>query len=72
MKSLLIVLGFCAALIAASTGVPGLNKPLGTELRANQQCDIAPQKSKRAMSFQKPTKAGKLPRWHRLLPGMFR
>jgi hypothetical protein len=72
MKSLFIILGFCAAFIAASTGVTGLNKPLSTELRVNQECDITPQDSKRGTPVLKQTKTGKLPRWHRLVPGMFR
>ncbi len=72
MKSLLIILGFCVAFITASIGIPELNKPLNTEFRANQQCNIATQNNKRNISFQKQNKSGKLPRWHRLLPGMFR
>jgi hypothetical protein len=72
MKSLLIILGFCAAFILVSTGDRGLSKPYRIESLGNQQCDITSQHSNRVTPNLKQTKTGKLPRWHRLIPGMFR
>jgi hypothetical protein len=72
MKSLLIILGFCAAFIVVSTGDRGLGKPYRIESQENQQCDNTSQDSKRVTANLKQTKTGKLPRWHRLIPGMFR
>jgi hypothetical protein len=72
MKSLLIILGFCAAFIVVSTGDRGLSKPNRIGSLGNQHCDITAQDNKHVTPNLKQTKTGKLPRWHRLVPGMFR
>lgn len=72
MKSLVIILGFCAAFVLASTGDRGLSKPYRMESPGNQHCAITSQDNKHVTPNLKQTRTGKLPRWHRLVPGMFR
>lgn len=71
MKSLLFVFGLCAAFLAVSTGIPGQVKN-GLLIPADsKQCAVSEKGNGTAPALKK-TKAAKLPRWHRLIPGMFR
>jgi len=70
MKSILIVAALCSLLLISPGFTPAgirtyfsISPPTGAEL--------APADA-RNVHIIKKTKTGKLPRWHRVIPGMFR
>ena len=71
MKSLLIVLTLCAVFLVLSDNSPLPANGLSTGNARPQACTAEEKKQKTVQEAVKP-RAAKLPRWHRLIPGMFR
>ncbi len=68
MKSPLIVLALCAVFLSLATGA----KPQPpTRFVLNAHAD-APGAAAAQPPVPRKAKAAKLPRWHRVIPGMFR
>lgn len=71
MKSLLIVSALCALFLVVS-GKDPLPRDAGlSALVRPEACAVQEKKQGPAPEARKPV-AAKLPRWHRLIPGMFR
>lgn len=69
MKSIVIVFGMCALFLALSAKLPETGRnTAGTD---QKRCEVA-QKRTEAVPAVKRDKTAGLPRWHRLIPGMFR
>lgn len=71
MKSLFIIIGLCAAFLAVSAQMPAAFKTGFAVATDQRQCTVA-EKANNSAPALKRAKTGRLPRWHRLIPGMFR
>ncbi len=72
MKSLLIVFGMCALFLALSAKLPETDRLAYTASGLDKRCSVTENNNGAAMPALKRAKTGRLPRWHRLIPGMFR
>ena len=71
MKSFYIVFGLCAAFLVTSAKMPDAIKAGLAASKDQRQCTVA-EKAESTAPNLKRTKTARLPRWHRLIPGMFR
>ena len=70
MKSILIVIALCGLLILLSGTAPAGVRPYFS-ISPPAAAALEPADAGNVRIIEK-TKAGKLPRWHRVIPGMFR
>lgn len=69
MKSIVIVFGMCALFLALSAKLPETGRNAsGTD---QKRCVVAEKRTETAAAVKRD-KTARLPRWHRLIPGMFR
>lgn len=71
MKSLLIVAALCALFLVVSDKDP-LPRDAGLSALARPEACAAQEKKQSPVPATRKAGAAKLPRWHRLIPGMFR
>ena len=71
MKSLFIVFGPCATFLVTSAQMPDAFKARFAATIDQRQCNLVEKTNSPAPSLKR-TKTARLPRWHRLIPGMFR
>jgi hypothetical protein len=71
MKSISIVFGLCAAFLVSSAQMPDAFKARFAASIDQRQCSLT-EKTNGPTPSLKRTKTARLPRWHRLIPGMFR
>jgi hypothetical protein len=70
MKSILIIVALCSLFIVTSGFTPAVSK-LYFAITSNKTHVLQPLDAHKVRAIEKP-KAGKVPRWHRVIPGMFR
>jgi hypothetical protein len=70
MKSVLIVTALCALFLVSSGFTPRAGKPYFA-ITANNAPALQPLDGPKVRAVGK-NRAGKMPRWHRVIPGMFR
>ena len=70
MKSIVIVFAMCALFLALSVKLPGTGRTAAASTD-EKRCVIAEKTTQAAPAVKRGKPAG-LPRWHRVIPGMFR
>ncbi len=70
MKSILIIVALCSLFIATFGFTPAGIRPYFS-ITTEKARVLQPLDGHDVRAVEKP-KAGKLPRWHRVIPGMFR
>ena len=72
MKSILIVFGMCALFLALSARLPEPERTAYSASGIDKNCSVTEKRKDAVVPAIKRSKAARLPRWHRLIPGMFR